>query len=402
MMRNNEQQQFKDYSALRMIFSLLCYLIIVVGVVETKSTIEPCNSTKPCPSLLSYLLPCDSMLSEIATRFNVNVSDIMAANSAFPITPSCDSEIVRAGSTVKIPATCECVDGIRRSVSAVYRVEASDTLESISQGYGGLVSADQIRSVNNGMPLLDGDVVVIPLPCSCMKNKNNGRRVVYMSYVVQKGETLESVASYFGTTLSDLESVNGLGQPTLLPGDILYIPIPATLNWYNERLMVPNGSYALTANNCIKCTCSPNDLKMQCFPSGMDVPCYNLRCKGSNLAIGDEHLEYSNAGCNVTQCVYRGHKGGKILSSLINSSYLQCPDNISSSGAKCWPPSAPYFEGPFVLSPSPSPTLFPLPVSEAALMTRAFDYERRLHLFSFIYNNMLLLFFPMILLCLLM
>ncbi|MED6132119.1 hypothetical protein PIB30_016332 [Stylosanthes scabra] len=372
----------------------LCSLIIIVGVVETKSTIEPCNSTKPCPSLLSYLLPWDSMLSEIATRFNVNVSDIMAANSAFPITPSCDSEIVRAGSTVKIPATCECMDGIRRSVSAVYRVEASDTLESISEAFGGLVSADQIRSVNNGVPLLDGDVVVIPLPCSCMKNKNNGRRVVYMSYVVQKGETLESVATFFGTTLSDLESVNGLGQTTLLPGDILYIPIPAcssaTLNWYNEKLMVPNGSYALTATNCIKCTCSPHDLKMQCFPSGMHVPCYNLRCKGSNLAIGDQHLEYSNAGCNVTQCVYRGHKGGKILSSLINSSYLQCPDN--SSGAKCWPTSAPYFAGPFVLSPSPSPTLFPLPVSEAALMTRAYDYERRL----------LLLFFPMILLCLLM
>lgn len=33
----------------------------------------------------------------------------------------------------------------------------------------------------------------------------------------------------------------------------------ANLNWYNESLIVPNGSYALTASNCIKCTCGPSD-----------------------------------------------------------------------------------------------------------------------------------------------
>ncbi|KAE9613920.1 hypothetical protein Lalb_Chr05g0222521 [Lupinus albus] len=88
----------------------------------------------------------------------------------------------------------------------------------------------------------------------------------------------------------------------------------APLNWYNESLIVPNGSYALTATNCIKCNCAPLDLKMQCNPSGLDVPCYNLRCKGSNLLIGDVHMEHSKTGCNVSQCVYRGHRGGKILS----------------------------------------------------------------------------------------
>ncbi|KAK7280961.1 hypothetical protein RIF29_08557 [Crotalaria pallida] len=96
-----------------------------------------------------------------------------------------------------------------------------------------------------------------------------------------------------------------------------------TLNWYNESLIVPNGSYALTASNCIKCSCALIDLKLQCTPSRLDVPCYNLHCKGSNLLIGDEHIDHSKTGCNVSQCVYRGHRGGKILSSMINSSYLR-------------------------------------------------------------------------------
>ncbi|KAJ1437921.1 LysM domain [Sesbania bispinosa] len=315
---------------------ILCFLlfmsVVLIHLVETKSTIEPCSSAESCPSLLSYLLPWDSKLSEIATRFNVNVSDILAANSVFPITPSSSHKILCAKSLVKIPISCPCVDGIRRSMSTNYTVQAADTLASISDGYGGLVSAQQIEivnSINDTNPLAYGSNLVIPLPCTCLNNVNNGETAIYMSYVVQTGESLGSIAAAFGTTISDLENANGLGQAKVDPRDILSVPIAAcssaTLKWYNESLIVPNGSYTLTASNCIKCTCAPRDLKMQCFPSGLDVPCYNLHCKGSNLTIGDEYVEHSKTGCNVSQCVYRGHRGGKILSSMMNSSYLQCP-----------------------------------------------------------------------------
>ncbi|KAK7267270.1 hypothetical protein RIF29_19937 [Crotalaria pallida] len=282
-----------------------------------------CTSPYSYTSLLSYLLPWDSKLSEIATRFNVNVSDILAANSVSPITPTsyAANQIQRAKSLVKIPIPCPCVDGIRRSVSTIYNVQPADTLASISDGYGGLVSAEQIKSVNSinaTNPLVNGGRIVIPLPCTCLNNVNNGGTVIYMSYVVQKGESLGNIATVYGTTVSELETVNGLGQDAVDPGDILVVPIAAcssaTLNWYNESLIVPNGSYALTASNCIKCSCAPIDLKLQCTPSGLGVPCYNLHCKGSNLLIGDEHVDHSKTGCNVSHCVYCGHRGGKILS----------------------------------------------------------------------------------------
>ncbi|KAL3021914.1 hypothetical protein AAZX31_05G218500 [Glycine max] len=231
-------------------------------LVQSKSTIEPCNSSDSCPSLLSYLLPWDSKLSEIATRFNVNFSDILASNSIFPITPSSAHQILSAKSLVKIPISCSCVEG-----------------------YGGLVST-----------------LVIPLPCTCFDNVNDGGSAIYMSCVVQRRESLGSIATKFGTTASNLESVNGFGEATR---ETLVSCSSATLNWYDESMIVPNASYTLTATNCIKCTCEPTDITLQCVPSGFDVPCYNLRCKGSNLIIA----------CNVSQCVYRGHRGGKILSS---------------------------------------------------------------------------------------
>ncbi|RZB95184.1 LysM domain-containing GPI-anchored protein 1 isoform B [Glycine soja] len=303
---------------------ILCFLFfsaLLLCLVETKSTIEPCNSSNSCPSLLSYLLPWDSKLSEIATRFNVNFFDILASNSLFPITPSSAHQILSAKSQVKIPISCSCVDGIRRSMSTIYTVHAADTLASISEGYGGLVSAEQIKivnAINATNPLTYRGTLVIPLPCTCFDNVNNGGNAIYMSYVVQRRESLGSIATKFGTTVSDLETVNGFGEATVDPGDILSIPIAAcssaTLNWYDESMIVPNGSYTLTATNCIKCTCEPTDITLQCVPSGLDVPCYNLRCKGSNLIIGDQCVDLSQTACNVSQCVYRGHRGGKILS----------------------------------------------------------------------------------------
>ncbi|KAI4350913.1 hypothetical protein L6164_005317 [Bauhinia variegata] len=99
-----------------------------------------------------------------------------------------------------------------------YIVQPADTLESISQGYGGLVSAEQIMSVNSinaTNPLTNGGSLVIPLPCTCLNNVNNGQTTVYMSYVVQAGELFNRIASAFGTTINELENINGLPEAWL-------------------------------------------------------------------------------------------------------------------------------------------------------------------------------------------
>ncbi|KAK7398921.1 hypothetical protein VNO78_10095 [Psophocarpus tetragonolobus] len=354
-----------------MLCLVLGLVLVTRSVVEAKWSIEACNSSESeaCPSLLSYILPWDSKVSEIATRFGVNVNDILASNAVFPITAWSGQKILRKQSEVRIPISCCCVDGIRRSVSTIYTVSAADTFASISEGYGGLVTAQQIKILNGIDALTYGATILIPLPCTCFNNLNNAATAIYITYVVQRRDTLESIATKFGTTLSDLQTVNGFGEPTVHPGDILSVPLPAcssaAFNWYHDAIILPNASYTLTAANCIKCTCQPTDFTLQCVPSGLDVPCYNLRCKGSHLIIGDQCVDHSETACNVTQCVYRGHRGGKILSSVKNSSYLRCPDNLYHSGASC----SPYPEDLFGMSPRSSP--LPLPVSKASPSTLA-------------------------------
>lgn len=190
-----------------------------------KSVIEPCITSDSCLSYLLYRLPWDSKISEIAFRFRVNVSDLLAANSIDLNQPN---QILPEKSFVKVPVSCSCVDGIRRSLSTHYTIGATDTLMSISEVYGGLVSAEQIRSANGidaQHTLASGQSLAIPLPCTCFNNSNNGAASVYMSYVVQGGDALTRIAAEYDVTISNLENINGLGQSQIYPGDILAIPL---------------------------------------------------------------------------------------------------------------------------------------------------------------------------------
>ncbi|CAK7349733.1 unnamed protein product [Dovyalis caffra] len=405
---------------LSLLLPSLLLFVFPCTTTHAKSVIEPCSSSDSCTSLLSYILPYDSKLSEIAYRFQVNISDISAANSINPTTSFLSNQIFHAKSIVKIPIPCPCVDGIRRSISTTYTVRAADTAEFISEGYGGLVSPQQIMSANGvdaRNPLMSGQTLLIPLPCTCFNNSDNGIATVYMSYVVQSDESLGSIAMEFDTTVMDLEAVNGLGQPVVDPGDVLAIPISvraasgvifswldklfgnpgskpqslrldsshgtianqlhsnkftirlfyaacssANLNWHNETLIVPNGSYALTANDCIKCICEPGSLNLQCLPSGIESSCSHLQCKDSDLFIGDTYVENTSIGCNITACEYRGHYGRKIFRSLVNSSYVQCPGDRncnatcpSGSPLSNNPDLVPSIALPPVSSPSPAP-----------------------------------------------
>ncbi|KAM1340640.1 hypothetical protein ACFX2H_039005 [Malus domestica] len=338
--------------------------IFSINLANAKSTIEPCSSADSCSSLLSYILPWDSKLSEIAFRFQLNVFDVLAANSINLTIPFLGNQIMKAKTLLKIPISCPCVDGIRKSV-LTYTVHAVDTLDLIAEGYGGLVSAEQIRTVNGigaKNPLTGGQSVLVQLPCTCFNNSNNGVASVYMSYVVQSGESLSGIGGEFGATVMELVSINGLDQPLVDPGDILAIPISAcssaNLNWYNESLIVPNGSYALTANNCIKCFCRSTTLNLHCSPSGIVPSCSHLQCKDSDVFIGDVITKPTSFGCNVSTCVYRGHNGRKIFRSLENSSHANCSDVQDYSAVSPEQSSNPVI--PYIsLPPSASPSSYP-------------------------------------------
>ncbi|KAF3781085.1 LysM domain-containing GPI-anchored protein 1 [Nymphaea thermarum] len=294
-----------------------------------KSTIEPCSVSDSCTAMVGYTLSTDLKVSEVATLFQVDPISLLSANAYDP-SSSPPSRILPAGLFLKVPFVCSCVDGIRSVASVVYHARASDTLESIATSvYGSLVSADQIRDANGIADpelILLGQPLRIPLPCSCFNRSDNGLPAIYLSYVVRPADTLMEIATTYSTTLSDLMAVNALGGPVLKPGDILAIPLAACIPRFSmfasdAGLMVANGSYAITADHCVQCSCGPVNMNLFCAPASLGASCESMHCRRSNLTVGSATSRLTSAGCNVTSCTY----GGFVNGSLVNISSATVP-----------------------------------------------------------------------------
>lgn len=213
--------------------AIVWFLFLVtsnVGLVMAKSTIEPCTNSDTCSALLGYTVYTDLKVSEVGSLFNVDPVSILTANAIDISYPDVENHILPSQLYLKIPITCSCVDGIRKSVSTKYKTRPSDTLASIAgQVYSGLVSADQLREANGVQDpdVLDvGTNLVVPLPCTCFNGTDNSLPAIYLSYVVKEVDTLAGIAARYRTTLTDLMNVNAMGTTAIKGGDILAVPLP--------------------------------------------------------------------------------------------------------------------------------------------------------------------------------
>ncbi|KAH9291342.1 hypothetical protein KI387_043466, partial [Taxus chinensis] len=166
----------------------------------------------------------------MATRFQVDPLALLGANGFDPSVSTAQTQVLPAKSMIKVPITCNCVDGIRKSVSTVYnKVQPMDTLYSIAESvFGGLVTWDQIKDANKltDQGLTDvGQSLVIPLLCSCFNGTDNDLPAVYMSYAVGDEDSLVSIGREFLITVTDLMGVNSLKSPLIEAGDIVSIPL---------------------------------------------------------------------------------------------------------------------------------------------------------------------------------
>ncbi|CAN6542564.1 unnamed protein product [Malus baccata var. baccata] len=304
------------------IFLFLIVLVNVAVFVTSKSTIEPCSNADSCNALLGYTVYTELKVSEVASLFQIDPIALLTANAIDISYPDVENHILPSQLFLKVPITCSCVDGIRKSVSTHYKTRPSDTLASIADSvFSGLVSADQIREANSisDPSVLDvGQTLVVPLPCTCFNGTDNLLPAIYLSYVVSPEDTLAGIAARYLTTLTDLMNVNAMGSTAIKAADILAIPLPACASNFPKYaqdygLMVPNGSYAITASHCLQCSCGPGSLNLYCQPASLAVSCSSMQCKNSNLIVGNVTVQQSGGGCNVTSCNYGGFVNGSII-----------------------------------------------------------------------------------------
>ncbi|ONM55414.1 lysM domain-containing GPI-anchored protein 1 isoform X1 [Zea mays] len=330
----------------------------------SKSTLESCASSSACPALLSYTLYADLKLAELAALFAADPLAILAANAMDFAVPDPGDRILPAGLALRVPVPCACSDGIRKATSARYVARAGDTLASVAGSvYGGLTTADWIRD-SNGMAeeedaALDaGTTLFVPLHCACFGGADSGAPAVFLTYPVAEGDTVPAIARRFRTTGNDLMSVNDLATADVAAGDIIVVPLPACASSFpafasDAGLAVANGTYAVTANRCVQCSCGPGNLDLFCVPAPLaDSTCSSMQCSNSSMMLGNFTLLMTSAGCSVTSCSYGGYANGTILATLTTSLKPQCPGPHQFPPLMP-PPTSSFFET--YLGPSPTP-----------------------------------------------
>ncbi|KAF4348741.1 hypothetical protein CsatB_007851 [Cannabis sativa] len=342
-------------------FFVFCVSLANVVLVSSKSTIEPCSNSDSCNAMLGYTVYTELKVSEVASLFQVDPIAILTANAIDISYPDVENHILPSQLFLKVPITCSCVDGIRKSVSTHYKTRPSDTLSSIADSvYSGLVSADQIREANSisDPSVLDvGQNLVVPLPCTCFNGTDNSLPAIYLSYVVKPVDSLTAIAAKYSTTITDLMNVNAMGSTSIKAGDILAVPLPACASNFPKGasdfgLIVPNGSYAISASHCVQCSCGPGSLNLYCMPASLAVSCSSMQCKNSNLMVGNYTTQQTSAGCNVSSCKYGGFVNGTIITTLSTSLQPRCP-GPQKFPPLIAPPSSVIRDSIFAPSPSP-------------------------------------------------
>ncbi|KAF7072790.1 hypothetical protein CFC21_077875 [Triticum aestivum] len=344
---------------------LLLLLLTAVASARQPALLEPCASATACPALLSYTLHADLKLADLAALFAADPLAILAANAIDFAVPGPAGRILPAGLALRVPVPCACSGGVRRATSARYVSRPGDTLASIAaRVYAGLTAPDWIRD-SNGIPDADADVAVdagtalhVPLHCACFGGVDNGVPAVYLTYVVARGDTVPAIAKRYRTTATDVMSVNDMATADVAAGDIIVLPLPACTSSFptftsDHGLAVANGTYAVTADRCVQCSCGPANLELFCVPAPLaDAACSSMQCGNSSMMLGNFTLVMTGAGCSVSSCGYGGYANGTILTTLTTALKPLCPVPHQFPPL-IPPPTSSFFET--YLGPSPAP-----------------------------------------------
>jgi len=158
---------------------------------------------------MTYTVKKGDTLYGISNQFGVSVIELANLNNV-------KAETLQIGQVLTIPST----SGTNPNNMFMYTVKKGDTLYSIARKYN--TTANEIIKLNNlkSNNLSIGQVLRIPE----MYTKEEDMYVPeFISYTVQKGDNLYSIANKFNTTAEQIIKDNGLASNNLSLGQNLKI-----------------------------------------------------------------------------------------------------------------------------------------------------------------------------------
>ncbi len=163
--------------------------------------------TKETPSEYEvYIVKKGDSLYSIANKFNVNVDDIISLNNLGTTLLQIDQQILIPKKEV--------------DEKSIYIVKKGDSLYSIAIKYG--LTADDLKKANNKTSnvLQIGEQLYIPGLTTEIEEPKSEE----ITYIVQLGDSLWSIAKKYGINVNDLKSYNNLTTNLLQIGQKLLIP----------------------------------------------------------------------------------------------------------------------------------------------------------------------------------
>jgi len=170
-----------------------------------KSILEYKNIPYESPETVTtdtYKVVAGDTLYSIANKLDTSVSELKKINNL-------GNNILSIGQILKIPTKVVDVGD-----TELYQVKSGDTLYSIARKYN--ITVNELKTINN---LTNNDLFVGQL-----LNVPSGLSLVN-SYIVEKGDTLYSIAKKFDISVNKLKEYNNLSTNLLNVGQKILIPI---------------------------------------------------------------------------------------------------------------------------------------------------------------------------------
>ena len=176
----------------------------------------------------SYVVQKGDSLYSIAQKFNTTVDNLKSINNLV-------TDSLAIGQILKIPTS---TNNELPQDDNIYIVQKGDSLYSIAQKYN--LTVDELKELNNLQSnLLSVGQKLVIKPFANLANDLN-------TYVVQKGDSLYSIAQKFNTTVDNLKLINNLSANILMIGQILKVPSSGT---NKETYTVKSGDRIFMGNN---------------------------------------------------------------------------------------------------------------------------------------------------------
>lgn len=157
-----------------------------------------------------YIVQKGDTLYSIAAANNTTVDELKRANNL-------TSNILSTGQLLKIPSAL--------LPESTYIVKKGDSLYSIANKYN--TTIDELKRINNLTSNILSIGQVLKLPSDKVSDVEKEENTI--SYTVQKGDSLYSIARKYSTTIDKIKDLNNLTTNLLSIGQVLLIPTDTNL-----------------------------------------------------------------------------------------------------------------------------------------------------------------------------